>query len=742
MNLDGQLGSSASQEAIQDIATVANTILSNLEICMYDSAIVVIRNLADHRLSKRRIKLLVAQATVTAEASSRTMIREYVGSNWVEPRQPEPLNLAEDQYPIYIALLDYITVLIGHFLTTSVSGDAWTHRCLGVLVRMTTKLKLVGRDPVGYARESIENGQTFVSGLKYEAQTPGKKETSKLEALSVDKWYNDLSDPVESFVDIVDETVPTEIYYMEQFRMRLGLGRILKMLLRAITRVKEASDESPFSFEMNTIVCARADDSPLLLISSDRHRYISVSSEQTQIRICYAGCQLLLWNLESLASTPSRLRSSTETTASGVIGGTIDWIWSEVDTENGSSDNSQPEDHRNPAHVDITTPEAYVSVLLSLVMSSSAIATHTARMISLIQVCLGTEKGIKVYIPPRFDALFTFKTSSHEENARPDIVALSCFRDIRSQSSASESTAVDGSSEKQSLLKRASNALTLSQSRPLSKRSNDLETGPDVVLDQLPTLGVQKSEEIYRYHQSTMETWNMSQKAVTVPCKRFVISTVSCFGAIIALGITLIFTCSSETKNKGIDISNILFFLWTVALFGVGLSKSWYIKDWSWHDFMRGQMVCQSVEQLHRVTKVDSQAILMYLLRHDNRRFYTTGPYNSLFINSMQKVNALKDALESVNGFDIDQPLRLSTLLACGFLVFKVAKPEGSYLVCVGGRKKTESVDWGISSKRLVCKAPNPNSTSKEKGELYFKEQSFVWGKAFGLYADQNTWFG
>ena len=83
-----------------------------------------------------------------------------------------------------------------------------------------------------------------------------------------------------------------------------------------------------------------------------------------------------------------------------------------------------------------------------------------------------------------------------------------------------------------------------------------------------------------------------------------------------------------------------------------------------------------------------------------------------------------------------------STLLACGFLVFKVAKPEGSYLVCVGGRKKTESVDWGISSKRLVCKAPNPNSTSKEKGELYFKEQSFVWSKAFELYADQNTWFG
>lgn len=86
----------------------------------------------------------------------------------------------------------------------------------------------------------------------------------------------------------------------------------------------------------------------------------------------------------------------------------------------------------------------------------------------------------------------------------------------------------------------------------------------------------------------------------------------------------------------------------------------------------------------------------------------------------------LRDALESINGFDIDHPLKWSTLLACGFLVLKVAKPGGNYLVCVSGRKKTESMNLGVNSKRLVCKAPDLNSTPKEKEELYFKEQSFV----------------
>ena len=47
-------------------------------------------------------------------------------------------------------------------------------------------------------------------------------------------------------------------------------------------------------------------------------------------------------------------------------------------------------------------------------------------------------------------------------------------------------------------------------------------------------------------------------------------------------------------------------------------------------------------------------------------------------------------------------------------------------MVCVSGRKKTESMNLGVNSKRLVCKAPDLNSTPKEKEELYFKEQSFV----------------
>ena len=86
-----------------------------------------------------------------------------------------------------------------------------------------------------------------------------------------------------------------------------------------------------------------------------------------------------------------------------------------------------------------------------------------------------------------------------------------------------------------------------------------------------------------------------------------------------------------------------------------------------------------------------------------------------------------RTALESADGFAIDHPLNLSTLLACGFLVFMVASEDGVHLVCIGGKKRNESIHCGSRTKVLVCRAPRLAGQDNKEVELYFKEEDFSW---------------
>lgn len=345
-------------------------------------------------------------------------------------------------------------------------------------------------------------------------------------------------------------------------------------------------------------------------------------------------------------------------------------------------------------------------------------------MMTLVTRFRGTEEGIKLFHRGPFQGMFTLRCLVVQpDNVLPadDVIALSSFRNIGWRRDPLIGTNAITSLNLTTVSEKKSTSAFLSRFRPRSLKSSHVEsTGSSTSDTTKDFLGIEDLEKQYRRFQRTMNSWHMSDKDVMVLCNVFVLSAVGIFLLIVVVGLVILFTFRKGIS--GVDRSNILIFLWTIAVFGIGLSKSWYTNDWTWHDFIHRQLPCKGVQELSRVTGVDEQIILMYLLRKDNKQFYTTGEYNSLFQRRAPesqrrlKDEAAKNNLHRVDGFAIDCPLKLSTLLACGFLVFMVEREDGVYLVCIGGKKTNESMNYKAGGKRLVCKAPKVEWNGEGQG--------------------------
>ena len=84
-----------------------------------------------------------------------------------------------------------------------------------------------------------------------------------------------------------------------------------------------------------------------------------------------------------------------------------------------------------------------------------------------------------------------------------------------------------------------------------------------------------------------------------------------------------------------------------------------------------------SVSDLAEVTGIPAQMILLYLIHNEPKHTLTmSGPLSGIF----------KRKLEDVKGFVIDVPVHLSTMLASGYLIFKVLNEKGEHLICIDVR--------------------------------------------------------
>jgi hypothetical protein len=249
-----------------------------------------------------------------------------------------------------------------------------------------------------------------------------------------------------------------------------------------------------------------------------------------------------------------------------------------------------------------------------------------------------------------------------------------------------------------------------------------------------------KTTAQYTEDDRKMKEWIITATSITVWCRFYCFSVLSVCIFIIVGALAIPFAV--QNRIKGVDPFQLTMFVWLVVGVILVAAKGRYVKEWPWHDFYHGRVVCDSIADLADVTGMDKQTILAKLLSNEmNTTLITKGPYNGMFKRKSES---------SSEGFSIDEPVKLSTMLASGFIILKVISNNGEHLICLDARKKTK-VDWAhkkANSMSYLCcldmpsndgdewsfQKENKPSTKGPKHVFYLREAAIGWHRLIGLY--------
>jgi hypothetical protein len=236
--------------------------------------------------------------------------------------------------------------------------------------------------------------------------------------------------------------------------------------------------------------------------------------------------------------------------------------------------------------------------------------------------------------------------------------------------------------------------------------------------------------EEYTAKFENMTKWRIRSTDIVVYC-RFYVRCIQGLATMLVLG-GLSVPFSVGDRIAGVDPFQIATYTWLLAGFLLISAKSFYVDDWPWNDFLHGHVKCRSVSDLSEVSGIDSQIILLFLLRNEwTNLLVTDGPYNGMFDRTLERrgVKQERDEKKDKNkgpaaivsqGFSIDEPSHVHTLLASGIAVLKVRDGSGEHLVCIDGRKGFWDMSQsGAQGKWMTC--PNFNS---EQLETIFDEHT------------------
>jgi hypothetical protein len=281
-----------------------------------------------------------------------------------------------------------------------------------------------------------------------------------------------------------------------------------------------------------------------------------------------------------------------------------------------------------------------------------------------------------------------------------------------------------------------------------TKFESTLNSRPDSGAFDLPRVTNEKAEadaEKYKMIERSMDAWIIAETSVTLKCHRYVYTILSLCILMVCGAMAVPFSLGA--RLPGVDPFDITTFAWVLAGFILVIAKSRYVCEWPWHDFLRGRVVCGSINNIAEVTGIDPQMILTNLLHNErNTTLITKGPYNGMFDRRAESGN---------DGFSIDIPIHLSTMLASGFVILKVLSVKGERLICLDVRKGS---DWGIGAamrfrhvEYLTCTdletegkeiklepADRLQTVTKDK-VLKLRRIEFSWTRVLGVYIRDSS---
>ncbi|KAK4204823.1 hypothetical protein QBC40DRAFT_164201 [Triangularia verruculosa] len=674
--------SEGTEEGYQDLARLAETVLSALSLCLLDNECINVEY-CKQLANRDRLKKLIQQARVSQTNSEWD--EGGVGGDHAD-------RVEDDSLDAIYALIDYISALLAKLLSQMATGKYWTDNILAVLTQRVTKLKVLLLDM---------HANTLISCQAGEAALDRQGISTRLSNGILDE---EECDEVLRMIDAeAKEGLTTASnadvarYCVDQNRFRSGIDLTLRYLLLSL-RFQNRSGLDCTSFEMCGMVYATGFENFKVLLFQDRDLEYSASSDQDTLNTAYPAFKILDQALQRVGEKTGAKPPK------GALRTTVEWRYREA-AQNGNLPASTADDlddlSRCPTRRAVMESMSdIIAVMIPLILTSPSAVASLTKYRTVVALTCESKDMVRPFKPKDYCAFIRLYTNRFEADSKSwNVMRLSA--------------AV--------------------QAGVFSRLS--------LIAGGQPSGDAGKIASKLADRMQEMEGWVVDEGGVTVTCQ-FQVCQIVVVAFLLAGGGLCIMAVGEGIT--GVDPSNLSMYLWVLAGFYLLVCKSRFVENWPWSDFLHFRVRCRSVSELHAISGIDEQCIMAKLL-HDERGgsvLTTRGPYNKAFLNQ-----------SSGDGFSIDCPLHMKTLLLSGLIMLKVVTPRGHALVCLDARRGSELMivehQGNQAQEHLICE--DINRLQEQHGRRMKApdgirlqlavSKSAKWNRVQGVYKDMQAEF-
>ncbi|KAI0413978.1 hypothetical protein F5X98DRAFT_390346 [Xylaria grammica] len=769
---------SDTQEAYEIMTSLSNQMWMAFNIIMYDSEILLRSHCPDlHHEELMKHNRMSLKFLTKPDGDDIEGNDDENGDEEDHKESMFPILDYEGNREDYFELVNYTTEIISRVLLKCAHGRVWHEGVLACMAKLSAKMKVLSANLEEFASISLsQTPATLKQSTPNEThskdagdhQTRRNEPMENLGAMLQSPALKDLGG-IAGINKDSKRHAAAQLYWADVMMFQRAIRQIFQPLLLTLRGVKRTKATSTTSYELCAMVYDTGfEDFPTMVYQDLNGEYVG-SSKLENINISQSVFEVLhsaIKDVEELSQnhrpphsasggaphrasrdqsditlqpsaslTPAN-RVSSRSSGGGSklntgVGSSVSWSYIDM-ASNNQSQSSEPSapassiaDHKPKVHYLKSMNEVLTIIVPLIILNPVIIAAMTDYVGLLVQTTRAiTENDTRqVHAAPgtKFKAFFSLTTHDYINSWKRN---------------------------PHSACSQLSKSLMTQDKLVAGKASEDIPKGtlPFAVTSSLSDQRMKnKREQFMLWEQEIsqakkkMNEWVFEETGVRVSCGLYVWGVLTVAATLVAGGIVSGLTI--QERIKGVDPFNIATFTWVIAGFIILIAKSTRVGNWSWRDFLHRQVLCRSVSELHYVTGIDYQLILAKLLHEEStNRLKTRGPYNCVFTNRT----------DDADGFSIDKPLSIRTMLLSGLVMIQVQAPYyGEFLVCLDVRKGKKGYvieqhsDPRDENASYIFSSTVPDFSLSENAprRISLSRGSPEWNRVIGVYGRRDCFF-
>ncbi|KAK3494181.1 uncharacterized protein B0T23DRAFT_334842 [Neurospora hispaniola] len=678
----------------------------------------------------------------------------------------------------FFKFVDYCTSVSARLLCSAVEGRFFHASILAQMARLCTKVKVLSADLKKYAQVSLDNAEADNEiplpkqrGIREHQGGPDLSEAGLFNTGGIDRFISRLEAQNRNLMEPLEPMSKKKAlrikYYEKCDAYRIALTKMLEHMAIHLRGTNKLTQTFPTSYEITQMIYETGFERSQTMVFQDEENDFVGTSDPVVVNYCRNGIHLLNQTLNHLfhngmisqcpPDPPSPRPTVLDDNSS--IRTTISWDYSpDRDEDPLQKLPSTPAQPRRLAKVESMSNIITIIVPLLLAHPGTAyfiqnffrlisfnnflvgrsVSTSTAATANQnLQPQAAQESLFKPHMYGKYTAFFSLTTEEYrcKHHDSPADAPRPLSKALMRRKNLHRGPEVDALPRVDSMAHAANNG----------KNNNKKSTQQSPSVDDEDTFQRRieaHQRELDRYGNK-MKSWVAEEKGVMVQCKGYVALTMLFCSVLVGGGIAV--GVSVGPRISAVDPFNITTYCWVLAAFIVLVAKSVRVHDWPWNDFLHGRVLCKSVSELSSVTGIGDQLILAKLLQDESlSRLETRGPFNAVFRRRKGE------------GFSIDRPISMWTMLLSGLIMIEVESVGGKALVCLDLRRGTAleiisrmadyQEDEENRTRYIHCRSIPGRKELADEGhrdpnKLILDHGDILWMRTLGIYSNKDAMF-